>query len=71
MKSMFRRLVLVAVIVGAVAAVMSVGSPVFACKTLGGCSVCDSEAYQMAESICILRTYVCTGGNWTEEYCWG
>ena len=71
LKTMVRRLVLVLLIVGAVAVVMSAGSPAFACKTLGGCDACDTPADQSGEQICILRTFICNNGSWTEEYCWG
>lgn len=66
-----RRLVLALVIVGAAAAVLSVGSPVFACHASNGCDVCDTPAYQEAGQTCILRTFVCNEGSWSEEYCWG
>ncbi len=71
MKTAFRRIVLGLVVAGAVIAAVSVAPAAFGCHSSNGCDVCDTPAYQVAEQTCILRTYVCNDGSWTEEYCWG
>ncbi|HQT95779.1 MAG TPA: hypothetical protein PK435_14195 [Thermoanaerobaculaceae bacterium] len=68
---MTRRLLGLVLLTAAVLLVIGPLPAAESCKPYdSGCEYCDSPYYQMADEICITRTWTCGFGGGSDTYCW-